>query len=161
MLPLADDRDGVGTKGEDRGSVIPKRRLSILVVDDNIDAAESLSLLFRLQGHDVHTVNSGLKVIETAERLKPHVAILDLGLPGITGLELARQLRRELCGKDMLLIALTGYGQEEDRRRTHDAGFDYHFTKPADPLAFQKVLADWETLTAKALSKIDREHAEC
>ncbi len=104
----------------------------ILVVDDNVDAAESLALILRLGGHEVRTAQRGQTALEVAPEFRPHVIILDLGMPGMNGYDTARQLRNEPWGKDVLLIALTGWGQPDDRQRSADAGFDYHLTKPAD-----------------------------
>lgn len=121
------------------GQLISHHR--ILVVDDNVDAATSLAMLLQLHGHDVQTVNNGLKVLDAVAAFQPDVALLDIGLPGIDGYELARRIRQTQAGQKLLLIALTGYGQEEDRRRTHEAGFDHHLTKPADPNEIQQLLA--------------------
>jgi signal transduction histidine kinase/CheY-like chemotaxis protein len=123
------------------GSGPGRPRCRILVVDDNVDAANSLAALFRLSGHEVRTAHTGLKVLGVARELKPEVALLDLGLPEMDGFEVARRLRQEPWGKDVLLIALTGYGQEEDRRRSREAGFDHHLTKPADPAVLEKLLS--------------------
>ena len=124
------------------GSAASKQRHRILVVDDNVDAAESLAHLLRLFGHEVRTVHNGLNALVVAHNLKPNVALLDLGLPGIDGFELARRFRREYPDNRLLLIALTGYGQDEDRRRTADAGFDHHLVKPADLEEVQRILAE-------------------
>ena len=121
---------------------LPQR---ILVVDDNKDAAESLAILLRLQGHHVRIANSGSEALPAAEALQPDVVFLDIGLPGMDGYETARRMRRQASGGRMLLVALTGYGQDEDRRRSHEAGFDHHLVKPADLAAVQKILADLET----------------
>jgi CheY-like chemotaxis protein len=125
--------------GTETGPKGPRYR--ILVVDDNVDAANSLATLLRLSGHEVRTAHTGLKVLDVARELKPEVALLDLGLPGVDGFEVARRLRQESWGKDVLLIALTGYGQEEDRRRSREAGFDHHLTKPADLALLEELLS--------------------
>ena len=104
----------------------------ILVVDDNTDAADSLARLMRMGGHDVHVAYDGPKAIEAAHSFRPQVIVLDLGLPGLNGYEVARQLRIDFQEDELLLIALTGYGQEEDHRRSSEAGFDHHFVKPVD-----------------------------
>jgi DNA-binding response OmpR family regulator len=103
----------------------------VLVVDDNADAAESLAVLLRLWGHDVQTAHDGLSGLKAALSDRPAVALLDIGLPGLDGYELARRLRAQL-GPALRLVAVTGYGQEEDRRRSLEAGFDAHLVKPAD-----------------------------
>lgn len=107
-------------------------RKRVLIVDDNVDAAAGLDLLLRLQRHEVAVAHDGPAAIAAAERLKPEVVLLDIGLPGMSGLEVAKQLREHAPGRAMLLVATTGLGQTEDRRRTAAAGFDYHLTKPID-----------------------------
>jgi signal transduction histidine kinase len=104
----------------------------ILVVDDNIDAADSLATLLRMAGHDVHVCHDGADALAAVPRFRPEVVLLDIGLPGIDGYEVARRLRRQPETQEALIVALTGYGLEEDVRRSHAAGFDHHFVKPAD-----------------------------
>lgn len=127
----------LGGYGEKKS--IPTHR--ILVVDDNRDSADSLAMLLRLTGNEVHTGYDGLEGVETAERLQPDVVLLDIGMPNLNGHDACRRIREEAWGKDMVLIALTGWGQEEDRRRTVEAGFDAHMVKPVDPTALLKLLA--------------------
>jgi PAS domain S-box-containing protein len=117
----------------------PGRR--ILVVDDNEDSAESLTILLSLAGHETHTAYDGPEAIEAATTFKPDVVLLDIGLPKLNGYEVARKIREEPWGKAMVLVALTGWGQEEDRRRSREAGFDHHLTKPVDPIELSKLLA--------------------
>jgi CheY-like chemotaxis protein len=112
----------------------------ILVVDDNRDSAESLALLLELSGHDVRTAGDGLEALEVAERFRPDVALLDLGMPRLNGYETARRIRQQPWGRSMVLIAQTGWGQEDDRRRTREAGFDAHLTKPVDTAALLELL---------------------
>jgi len=107
-------------------------RRRVLVVDDNADSAESLALALTLEGHDAKLAYDGPGAVEVALAFKPQVALLDIGLPGMNGYELARQLRQRPGGRDMALIALTGYGQAEDRRKSREAGFDHHLTKPVN-----------------------------
>ncbi len=104
----------------------------ILVVDDNHDAAETLSMLLNLEGHDTRVANDGESALTAAAEFLPDTVFLDIGLPGMNGYETARHLR-EAHGKPLRLIALTGWGAEEDRRRAHEAGFDGHLVKPVDP----------------------------
>ncbi len=115
-----------------------KRR--ILVVDDNRDAAETTAMILRLMGHDTHTAHDGLEALQAAATLRPSVLLLDIGLPKMNGYEAARRIRQEPWGSDVTLIALTGWGQEEDKRRALEAGFDHHLTKPAGAAALEKVL---------------------
>ena len=102
----------------------------VLVVDDNLDAAEGLAMLLALKGHQVSTAYDGQRAIERARELAPDVVLLDIGLPRLDGFEVARRLREEHPGRPMLLVALTGYGQERDRLRARQAGFDHHLLKP-------------------------------
>lgn len=118
------------------------RPLRILICDDNVDGALSLAMLLRLQGHTVVVTHDGPAALEVARVQRPEVILLDIGLPkGMDGYEVARQLRREDSLKDVLLCALTGYGQEEDRRRTQNAGFTMHLVKPVDPESLEEALA--------------------
>jgi PAS domain S-box-containing protein len=114
----------------------------ILVVDDNKDAADSLALLLRLQGHDVRTAHSGIEALETAATYQPGMIILDIGMPGMDGYEVARRLRQQPHLKNVLLAALTGWGQQEDRRRSAEAGFDYHLVKPPEPKTLENLLME-------------------
>jgi PAS domain S-box-containing protein len=104
----------------------------ILVVDDNVDSAASMAMLLKLSGHEVQTANDGPTAITLARTLGPEVIILDIGLPGMNGYEVARQLQSDLALKKTVLIAVTGYGQAGDRAKAKEAGFDYHLTKPVD-----------------------------
>jgi PAS domain S-box-containing protein len=125
----------------ERQIAIPLTRRKILVVDDNVDAVESLALLLRLDGHDVRSACDGASALAAAQADPPEVAILDLGMPGMDGFELARQLRSLPGTKDALLVALTGWAQADDRRRCRDAGFDGHLPKPVDCDALRQFLA--------------------
>jgi CheY-like chemotaxis protein/anti-sigma regulatory factor (Ser/Thr protein kinase) len=115
----------------------------VLVVDDNIDAAESIAVFLRLEGHEVRTVSDGPQAVAIAQVFAPHVAVVDIGLPGMNGYEVARRLQQRTAGAPSLLIALTGYGQREDRVRSEEAGFHHHFVKPADPRIIQSAIANW------------------
>ena len=112
------------------GAAPPRR---VLVVDDNVDAAEMLAALVALDGHEVRTASSGAGALEILRDFRPHVAFLDIGLPDMSGYELAMQLRRDPELRGLLLVAVTGWGQAEDRRKSKGAGFDDHLTKPVDP----------------------------
>jgi PAS domain S-box-containing protein len=117
----------------------PKRR--ILVVDDNTDAAESLAALLAINGHETRLAHDGLQAVAEAEAFRPEVVFLDIGMPTLDGHETARRIRREPWGRDMVLVALTGWGQNEDRRRSKEAGFNHHLVKPADPAVVAKLIA--------------------
>jgi PAS domain S-box-containing protein len=114
----------------------------ILIVDDNRDGANSLAMVLRLMGNDTATAYDGQEGLEVAERLRPDVVLLDIGLPKLNGYEAARRIREQPWGKHPVLIAVTGWGQDEDRRRSHDAGFDHHLVKPVDPNDLMKLLSE-------------------
>jgi CheY-like chemotaxis protein len=117
----------------------PKCR--ILVVDDDKDVAKMLATFLRLEGHEVRVAHSGHKAMEVAQEEPPDVILLDLGMPGMDGYEVAQRLRALPALKDVLLVALTGYGQEADRRRSEQAGFHGHLVKPVEPGALKQLLA--------------------
>jgi PAS domain S-box-containing protein len=117
-----------------------KRR--ILVVDDNENAAQVMGMLLKALGNEVQTAFDGVTAIELAERFRPDAMLLDIGMPKMNGYEAARHIRKQPWGKDIVLAALTGWGQEDDKRRTHEAGFDHHFVKPLDLAVLQRFLAD-------------------
>lgn len=114
----------------------------LLVVDDNQDAANSLAMLLRLQGHDVRAAYSGMAALEMIKVEVPDVVFLDIGMPGMDGYEVARRLRQQPGLETVVLVALTGWGQKEDRRRTAEAGFNHHLVKPAEPKVIESLLAD-------------------
>ncbi|HEV8198777.1 MAG TPA: ATP-binding protein, partial [Candidatus Polarisedimenticolia bacterium] len=115
-----------------------------LVVDDNVDSADSLATLLRVTGHEAMTAHDGLEALAAAERFRPEVVFLDIGMPRMNGYDAARHIRQQDWGRDVLLVALTGWGKDEDRRRSADAGFDAHLVKPADSNDLLRLL---ETLT--------------
>jgi CheY-like chemotaxis protein/anti-sigma regulatory factor (Ser/Thr protein kinase) len=116
----------------------------ILVVDDNRDAAESLATLLKLLGADAHVAFSGPEALEAFESCRPHVVLLDIGMPGMDGHEVARRIRMLPGSDDVTLVALTGWGQADDRHRSRSAGFDHHIVKPADIQALQSLLVSIE-----------------
>jgi PAS domain S-box-containing protein len=140
-LPLAepaadaDRREGQApaTGAPGRPTPQPSRRKRILVVDDNVDAAESVSRLLRIRQHEVMVVHDGVAALAAANQMNPDVVLLDLGLPKLDGITVARRLRQRTDGPRPLLVATTGFGQAEDKARTAAAGFDHHLTKPIDP----------------------------
>ena len=115
----------------------------ILVVDDQRDSTDSLAMFLRLRGHEVRTAHDGPSALEEVTRRPPEVVFLDLGLPGMSGYDVARQLRAQPQTRDLRLVALTGYGTEADRARSRAAGFDVHLAKPVDPQALDALLARW------------------
>lgn len=118
--------------------------LRILIADDNADAAESLALLTGMEGHRVQVVNNGPAALTAAQRNPPDVCILDIGMPGMDGHAVARQLRQRLRERPMLVLAVTGWGQLKDRNDALEAGFDRHFTKPVDPNALLACIQEWQ-----------------
>ncbi len=114
---------------------------SILVVDDQLDNATSLTILLRRLGHSVETALSGAEALETAAKLRPEVVLLDIGMPEMDGFEVCRRLRAEPWGKHLFVVALSGWGRDSDRRRADDAGFDAHFVKPLDVSKLEATLA--------------------
>jgi CheY-like chemotaxis protein len=130
-----------GALGGDSAKPVSDVIRCILVVDDNRDSANSMAMMLKMMGNETQTAYDGLEAIQMAASFQPSVILLDIGLPKMNGYEAARHIRQQPWGKGMGLIALTGWGQEDDKRRALEAGFDYHLTKPADPVALQKLLA--------------------
>ena len=122
-------------------SAPPEKCCGVLVVDDNVDAAQSLAMLLQILGHDVRLAYDGPTALEAAIRYQPDLILLDIGLPGLTGLEVAERIRMQSHLSDTVLVAMTGYGQDADRLRSRDAGFDHHIVKPADFKELQRILA--------------------
>jgi PAS domain S-box-containing protein len=147
-LPIVVEPKESGARGQDSGvssgmtpdSCLRAPSLRVLVVEDNKDVADSLALLFRLWGHEVRTCADGPSGLKAACSYRPEVVFLDIGLPGLDGYEVARQLRQEF-GQEMRLVALSGFGQQEDRLRAEASGFDAHLTKPAEPATLKTLLA--------------------
>lgn len=113
----------------------------VLVVDDNLDVAESLAMLLRLDGNEVHTAHDGTEAIEKAAESRPEIVLLDLGLPTMNGYDVCRAMRQQPWGKDITIVAVSGWGQEEDKRKSREAGFNAHLLKPVEPSALQDLLA--------------------
>jgi PAS domain S-box-containing protein len=116
-------------------------RLKIMIADDNEDAAESIGMLLALAGHEVQTAHSGEDALALAQQFRPDAALLDIGMPDLNGYEVARRLRQEAWGKELRLIALTGWGQASDRERALHSGFDHHLTKPVDPAVLERAIS--------------------
>jgi len=116
--------------------------LRILVVDDNLDSADMIAILLKFGGHETHTAHDGMAAVEEADRLDPDVIVLDIGLPRLNGYEAARRIRKRKGNGRPLLVALTGWGQDEDRDRSKEAGFDAHLVKPVDEAALRKLLGE-------------------
>ncbi len=119
----------------------------ILVVDDNRDAATSLAIMFKLMGNETRTAHDGLEALDAAATFRPNMVMLDIGMPRLNGFDTARRMREQPWGKDAVLVALTGWGQEEDKRRSLEAGFNFHLVKPVDLAAIEKLLAGLQVNT--------------
>jgi CheY-like chemotaxis protein/two-component sensor histidine kinase len=122
-------------------TISPPQKRRILYVDDNQDTVNSMAMLLRMLGHEVRTAADGEEALQAAAEYRPEIAFLDIGLPKLNGYEVAQRIRNEDWGRDMLLIALTGWGQEEDKRRATAAGFDHHLTKPVKTAIIENLLA--------------------
>ena len=127
------------------GAAPTVRARRILIVDDNVDHADSLAMLLSIDGHDVHCAHDGPEALSAAERLRPEVVLLDLGLPLVDGFETCRSIREQLWGKSMLLVAITGWGQDVDRQKSTEAGFDHHLVKPIDARTLAAIVNDAST----------------
>lgn len=123
--------------------IVPtKPRFRILVVDDNPDSALSMAMMLSMMGHETRTAHDGEAAVATAEAFRPQVVLLDIGLPKLNGYEVAQRIRKEEWGTSMFLVAITGWGQDEDRRRSEDVGMNLHLVKPVEPSALDRLLAD-------------------
>jgi CheY-like chemotaxis protein len=121
-------------------AVTPKR-FRILVVDDNHDSALSLAMMLSIMGHETRTAHDGESAVATAESFLPDVVLLDIGLPKLNGYEVAQRIREQAWGTSMFLIAVTGWGQDEDRQRSSEVGLNVHMVKPVEPAALEQLLA--------------------
>ena len=129
------------------GIAIPTERafdaqaaLRVLVVDDNVDSALTLAALLEMYGFEVSTAHDGIEALDETSRFRPDVVILDIGMPRMNGYNVARHIRARRGEPQPLLIAVTGWGQAEDRRRSREAGFDHHLVKPVDPAALAALI---------------------
>jgi CheY-like chemotaxis protein/anti-sigma regulatory factor (Ser/Thr protein kinase) len=129
-----------GDRSSDTAAVSGSKR-RILVVDDNRDAAESLAMMLKLIGSETRTAADGLAAVEVAETYRPEMILMDIGLPKLNGYDACRRIREQPWSNGMVMVALTGWGQEEDRRRSQEAGFDHHLVKPVDMEKLAKLLA--------------------
>jgi PAS domain S-box-containing protein len=145
-LPAVAAAAGIPSPNEHAKPAGKTASLRILVVDDNRDSAYSLAKLLRLMGHEARTAYDGQEGVAAAQEFQPDVTLLDIGLPGLNGYEACRRIREQPWGKTTTLIAVTGWGQADDRRSSREAGFDHHMTKPVDPDELLKLLADFQAL---------------
>jgi len=143
-LPLA---EGFGERTKPRmipeptWNQSPMSGCRVLVVDDNVDGAESLTMLLQIRGHETRTAHAGPEALDAACSFKPDVVLLDIGLPGMNGYEVAKRLRREPSLSGAVLVALTGWGSDENKQRSSEAGFDFHLTKPVEVEDLESILA--------------------
>jgi CheY-like chemotaxis protein len=140
-LPLASDQ-GRAARREPAAPASTAVKRRVLVAEDNRDSADSLAMMLQLLGHETAVARNGRQAVELAETFRPEVILLDIGLPELTGHEAARRIRAQPWGREMTLIALTGWNQEEDRHRSREAGFDHHLVKPIDSATLQALLAE-------------------
>jgi PAS domain S-box-containing protein len=133
--------------GEPSQPAVPISSLRILIVDDNRDGADSLALMLRIMGNDTRTAYDGQAGVRIFGEFRPDVVLLDIGLPKLNGYEACRRIRELPLGKDIVMVAVTGWGQEDDRRRSQEAGFNFHIVKPVDPQALEKLLTGLQQVT--------------
>ncbi len=138
---LIDSSDAEFTRDE---PVAEATSIRVLVVDDNEAAATMLKMYIAMIGNEARTAYDGMEAIQVAAAFRPEIVLMDLGMPRMNGYEAARHIREQPWGRDMVLVALTGWGQDDDRERTQEAGFDYHLVKPAEPAAIQQLLASFK-----------------
>ena len=140
--PVTEKKSGVD-EGEALPT-IPRRR--ILIVDDNEDAASSLAMLLRIMGHETEVAHEGQKALDIVATYRPEIVLLDIGMPKMSGYDVCRRIREQPTGSDVLVVAVTGFGQEADRRKSEEAEFDGHMVKPVEPQALIKLLAEFSAV---------------
>ena len=140
-LPALQAHRQVAPEPQTPAATVTEKHCRILVVDDNQDSADSLGMLLQMLGHEVKTANDGETALAAAEEFRPDVAILDIGLPKVNGYDLAKQIRGQPWARSIVLVALTGWGQEQHRRRSAESGFNHHLTKPVELEMLQEILA--------------------
>ena len=150
-LPIVVEQTYPRQASDDGDKAQPTSDLRILVVDDSRDAAESLAMLLKMMGNNIHTAHDGEEAVTAAREFQPNVVLCDIGLPKLNGYEACRQMKAQAWDKNMILIAVTGWGQDDDRRKSEAAGFDHHMVKPVDPQALMKLLAGLNTVKRRGL----------
>jgi CheY-like chemotaxis protein len=141
-LPITEASDGSPATGDPRRKDQPLLRHRVLVADDNKDSANSLSILLGMLGHEVRTVHDGLAAVEAAREFHPDLILLDIGMPRLNGYEACRRIRKLNTPTTPVIVACTGWGQDDDRQQSEDAGFNLHLVKPVDPAALEYLLAE-------------------
>ena len=145
--PAVDER--VEVRAADVAAAAPsRRRRRILVADDNVDLATSMGLLLELMDNEVRVVHDGMAAVDAASEFRPDVLFLDIGMAKMNGLEACCEIRAKAWGKEPVIVALTGWGQADDKRRSREAGFDHHLVKPIEPVMLERFLAEIETQAA-------------
>lgn len=137
-LPLLNEPQTDESPPDEQATQSRPRR--ILVVDDNQDSAASLAMLLNMSGNETRVAHDGLQAVEAAERFRPDLVLLDIGLPKLNGYDVCRRIRRQPWGKDIMIVAVSGWGQEQDRQRSREAGFDHHMVKPVDLASLTELL---------------------
>jgi CheY-like chemotaxis protein len=141
-LPIARvDRNVAASKGSSFGPRAAANRRRVLIVDDNVDAAETLQMVVATMGHEAETVHDGRAALDAARSKRPDIVLLDISMPGMDGFSVAREMRRDSRLRGLRVVALTGFGQQDDRRRSREAGFDDHLVKPVSPEDLRRLLA--------------------
>ena len=141
-LPRVGGQRELALQGESGTPSSHSMHLRVLLVEDNQDAAESFAVLLRMRGYDVRLAFDGKDGLQTAETLKPDVIVLDIGLPDMSGYDVCRTIRKQTLGDQMRIVALTGWGQEDDRRQSTEAGFDAHLVKPVEEQALVSLIRE-------------------
>jgi CheY-like chemotaxis protein len=122
----------------------PMSRCRILVVDDNVDIADSLTRILKMMGNEVRTAHDGLEGVAAAAAYRPDMILLDIGMPKLNGYDACQRIREQPWGKGIFIVAVTGWGQDEDKRRSQQAGFNRHLVKPVGPAELEKLLVELE-----------------
>jgi two-component system CheB/CheR fusion protein len=138
------DAAAAAPRAEAPASGLANRALRVLIADDNRDSAESLGMLLEMSGHEVQLAHDGIQALAMAAEKRPDVALLDIGMPGMDGYEVAMNIRKAAWGPNVTLIAITGWGQEDNKRLARNAGFDHHLTKPMDSSVLEAILSTIE-----------------
>ena len=146
-LPTTTPPVGVGVVAPDaRDPAAGQRRRRVLVVDDNRDSAQTLAMVLDVMGHETRLANDGLEAVAIAAEFQPDIVLLDIGMPKLNGYEACRQIRAQPWARDVVMVAVTGWGHDEDRRRSKNAGFDLHLVKPLDPVEVERMMRDLQPL---------------
>jgi CheY-like chemotaxis protein len=140
----ATDRES-GRPGKEKGRAGASALRRILVADDNEDSALTMAMMLKIMGNEVRTARDGVEAVELAEAFRPEVILLDIGMPRLNGYDACRRIREQSWGGGIVMVALTGWGQDEDKRRSEEAGFDHHMVKPVEPDTLDKLLASLQT----------------